>query len=73
MQNISHQKIYTFGYCVVSDEVQYTSTQIYEQIKEVVLPRISKLNDSALDKKLGNQIQFFPKKTLGKLKIFVIQ
>ena len=48
MQNMSYQKIYLFWYYVVNDEVSSTSSQIIEQIEviqEVVLPRISKLND----------------------------
>ena len=73
---MSHQKIDTFGYCVINDEVPYTSTQIFEKIKviqEVVLLGTSKLNDSAPDKKPRNQTQFFRKKTLEKRKIFVMQ
>ena len=48
LQNISHQKIYTFWYYVVNDEVPSTSSQIVGQIEviqERVLPGISKLND----------------------------
>ena len=59
-QNISHQKIYTFWYCDVSDEAPLTSSQIFEQIEViqgVVLPGKSKLNDSAPDKKPGDQSQ----------------
>ena len=37
-----------------------------EVIQEVVLPGISKLNDSALDKKPGEQTQFSPKKAAEK-------
>ena len=37
-----------------------------EVIQEVVLAGISKLNDSALDKKPGEQTLFFPKKTAEK-------
>ena len=43
-----------FWYCVVNIEVSSTSSQIVEQIEvvqEVVFSGISKLNDSALDKK----------------------
>ena len=55
MQNTSHQKIYTFRYCVVI-EVPLTSSQIFEQVEVIqVLPGISKLNDSASDKKPGDQ------------------
>ena len=42
LQNISHQKIYTFWYCDVNDEAPLTSSQIFEQIEViqgVVLPR----------------------------------
>ena len=61
LQNIPHQKLYTFWNCVVNDEVPSTSSQIVEQIKVikgVVLPGISKMNDSAPDKKLKEQTQF---------------
>ena len=69
LQNMSHQKIYTFWYCVANDEAPSTYSQIVEQIdviQGVVLPWISKLNDSAPDKKQGGQTQFFPKKNLEK-------
>ena len=52
LQNISHQKVYTFWHCVVNNEVPSTSSQIVEQIeviRGVVLPGISKMNDSAPD------------------------
>ena len=52
LQNISHQKVYTFWHCVVNNEVPSTSSQIVEQIEViqgVVLPGISKMNDSAPD------------------------
>ena len=68
---MSHKKIYTFLYCVVNDEVPSTSSQIVEQlevIQEVVLPGISKLIDSALDKKHGKQIKFHIKKDSEKEK-----
>ena len=61
---MSHQTIYTFWYYVVNDQVPSTSSQIVEKIEdiqEVVLPGILKLNNSALEKKQGDQIQFFPK------------
>ena len=61
---MSHQKIYTFWYYVVNDQVPSTSSQIVEKIEdiqEVVLPGIFELNNSALEKKQGDQIQFFPK------------
>ena len=64
MENISHQKINTFCYCVVNDEVPSNSSQIAEEIKfiqEVVLPEISKMNDPELDKKQRDQKQFPPK------------
>ena len=60
LQNISHQKKCTFWYCVVNDEVPPTSSQIFEQIEViqgVVLPGISKLNDSVPVKKPGDQTQ----------------
>ena len=62
---MTDQKIYTFWYCVVNDEVPLTSSQIAEQIEaiqKVVLLGISKLNDSALEKKYGNPTQLFQKK-----------
>ena len=61
---MSHQTIYTFWYYVVNDQVPSASSQIVEKIEdiqEVVLPGILKLNNSALEKKQGDQIQFFPK------------
>ena len=64
LQNMSHQKIYTFWYYVVNDQVPSISSQIVEKIEdiqEVVLPGILELNNSALEKKQGDQIQFFPK------------
>ena len=47
LQSMSYQKIYTFWYYVVHDEVPSTSPQILEQIEviQVVLPETSKLND----------------------------
>ena len=47
---MSHQK-YIFSYCTINDEVPSTSSQIVEQIKvilEVVLARMSDLNNSAI-------------------------
>ena len=41
-----------------------TTFQVVEQTK--VVQGLSKLNDSALDKKQGDQTQFYPKKTLEK-------
>ena len=61
---MSHQTIYTFWYYVVNDQVPSTSSQIVEKIEdiqEVVLPGILELNNSALEKKQGDQLQFFPK------------
>ena len=75
MQNISHQKVYTFWHCVVNDEVPSTSSQIVEQIEViqgVVLPGISKMNDSAVDKKPTEQTQIFPRNILVKEKWFDI-
>ena len=66
---MSHHKIYTFWYCIVTDEVPSTSSQIVEQIEavqEVVLPGICRLSNSAPGKKQGDQTQFSPKKTLEK-------
>ena len=63
LQNISHQKVYTFWYCLVNDEEPSTSFQIIEQIEViqgVVLTGISKTNDSAL----GKKPKFSPKETL---------
>ena len=67
LQNMSHQKIYTFWYA--NDDAPATYSQIVEQIEViqgVVLPWISKLNDSAPDKKQGRQTQFSPKKNREK-------
>ena len=44
LQNMSHQKIYTFWYYPVNDEVPATSSQIVEQIEviqEIALSGIS--------------------------------
>ena len=68
LQNISHQKVYTFWYCVVNDEVPSTSSQVFQQIeviRGVVLPGISKMNDSVKE-----ETQFSPKNTLVKGKWF---
>ena len=54
LKNMSHYKKCTFWYYVVNEEVPLTSSQIVEQtevIQEVILLRISNMNDSALDKK----------------------
>ena len=48
--------------------MQQTQPLINEIIQEVVLPGISKQNDSAQDKKQGDQTQFSPKKRLQKKK-----
>ena len=63
LKNMSRQKLYRFWldirYCVGNDKVPLTSSQIIEQIeviREVILVRISKLNDSALDKRRPNTI-----------------
>ena len=75
MKKKSHQKIYIFWYCVVCDEVPSRSFQIVAQIKviqKVVLPGISKLIDSALDKKERNQPQFSPKEDSRKREIDLI-
>ena len=47
-ENMSYQKIYTFRYYAVNDEVPSNFSQIDEKIdviQEVVLPEISKVND----------------------------
>lgn len=66
---MSHYKIYTFLYCVVNVKVPLTSShQIIKQaevIQKVVLTVVSKLNDSALDKKRGDQPEFYPRKDSG--------
>ena len=70
---IYHQKVYTFWHCVVNDEVPSASSQIVEQIEViggVVLPWISKMNDSEPEKKPKEQIQFSPREALLKGKWF---
>ena len=76
---IHHCKIYLIrkymhlDNCIVNDGVLSTSSQIVEQIEVfqgVVLPGISKMNDSVPVKKPKEQIQFSPKKSLVKGKWF---
>ena len=65
LKNMTDQKTYIFWYCVVNDEVPLTSPQIAEQIEaiqKVVWLGISKLNDSALDKKTWKLNTVFSKK-----------
>ena len=67
LKNMSNQKIYSFCYCVVNGELPSSSPQIVEKIEviqEAVLPGISKLNYSALDKKQGEQKTVPSKKRL---------
>ena len=67
-QNATHQKIYTFWNCVHNDEVPSTSSKIVEQIEiiqGVVLPGISKLNDSAQTRN-QKKTHFHQKMTLEK-------
>ena len=59
--------------CIVNDGVLSTSSQIVEQIEVfqgVVLPGMSKMNDSVPVKKPKEQTQFSPKKSLVKGKWF---
>ena len=35
LQNISHQKLYTFWHCIVNDEAPSISSQIVEQIEVI--------------------------------------
>ena len=52
-----------------------TFYQIVEQvelIQEIIFLGVSKLNDSALDKKQGQSIQFYPKRILEKRKMDLI-
>ena len=73
LKNMSHYKKCTFWYCVVNEEVPLTSSQIVEQIEviqEVILLRISNMNDSALDKK-QDLTQFFHKKEYRKRKMIL--
>ena len=51
---MSHQKTYTFWYSLVNDEVPSTTSQIVKEIEDIQggdMPGVSKMNDSALDKK----------------------
>ena len=67
LQNISHQKVYTFWYCFINDELPSTSSKIVKQIEViqgVVLSGISKMNDSAPGKKRKNKHYFLQKKPL---------
>ena len=68
-QNASYQKIYAFWNCVHNDEVPSTSSKIVEQIEiiqGVVLPGISKLNDSAQKRNQKKKTHFLQKMTLEK-------
>ena len=44
--------------------MKYHQIEQIEVIQELLLPGASKLNNSAINKKLGDQTQFSPKKTL---------
>ena len=65
LQNMSHQKIYTFWYYVVNDEVPSTSSQIVERI--VTYSRCSFTRNiylewlSTREEIKGDQTQFSPK------------
>ena len=64
-----HPKIYKLLYYVVYDEVPSSSSQVVHQIEviqEVVLPGVSKLNDSSLDREKETKHNFLQKKTLEK-------
>ena len=53
----------------VNNEVPSTSSQTTEQIGDIQggdIAGVSKMNESALNKKQENYTQFSPKKTLGK-------
>ena len=49
-----------------NDEVlkyhQHQTVKQFEVVEEVVLPEVSKLNDSVMTKNQGDQTQFFPEK-----------
>ena len=49
---MSHQKICTFWYSLVNNEVPSTSSETVEQVGDI--PGVSKMNDSALHKKQGD-------------------
>ena len=55
-------KLISWSWIIIVEQV--------EVIQGVVLPEISKMNDSAPDKNLKEQTQFSPKKTLVKEKWF---
>ena len=70
-EHVSSENIYILIFCCQWS----TSSLIIEQIdvfQEVTLLGISKLNDSALDKKQGDLTQFFPKKDYRKRKMNLI-
>ena len=54
---MSHQKIYTFSYSLVNDELPATFSQTVEQIKNIqgrYILGVSKINDLALEEKQGD-------------------
>ena len=58
---MSHQKTYTFWYSLVNDEVPSTTSQIVKEIEDIQggdMPGVSKMNDSALDKKQEDYKKF---------------
>ena len=59
--HMSHQKVYTFWYSLANDEVLATSSETVEQIEDIQrvgIPRVSKMNDSVLNKKRSFYTQF---------------
>ena len=57
LKNMSHQKIYTFSYSLVNDELPATFSQTVEQIKNIqgrYILGVSKINDLALEEKQGD-------------------
>ena len=67
-EHVSSENIYILILCCQwwSTINLFSNRWTIDVIQEVILLRISKLNDSELDKKQGDRTQFSQKKTIGK-------
>ena len=67
-----HCKSIGWGQLVVKRLTFYQIVEQFELIQEIILPGVSKLNDSVLDKIQGQSSQFYPKRILEKRKMHFI-